>query len=252
MALPTSRTGSSKFAFWRRRRAVVPPRMTIATPWSWPARFAFLAGLAAISAVGSIWAYEQSKAFTGITIEEARRELVRYREEVDRLTSERDRLSATVHAAESELNIERAAQRQLALQVQTLASENAHLKEDLAFFDSLLPNTASPQGIAIRRLKIDQIAPNQLRYRLLVMQGGNGKHFSGVLQLAVSAVQDGKSAMMVFPEEGATEPGRFKLGFRHYQRLEGVLSLPDGMAATAVSARVLENGQIRAQTSVNL
>src|SRR5690606_32560307 len=108
------------------------------------------------------------------------------------------------------------------------------------------------QGIAIRRLKIDQVAPNQLRYRLLVMQGGNGKHFSGVLQLVISTVQDGKSAMMIFPEEDAADPGRFKLGFRHYQRLEGMLSLPEGVIATAVSARVLEGGQVRAQTSVNL
>lgn len=251
MASRSSRPGSSKFNFWRRRGSV-PSRMTIATPWSWPARIAFVAALVAASAGAGIWVFEQSRAFAGVNIAEARRELVNYREEVGRLSAERDRLSATANAAESELNIERAAQRQLADQVKALAAENARLKEDLAFFDSLLPNDSGPQGIAIRRLKIDQVAPNQLRYRLLIMQGGKSAHFSGVLQLVISTVQDGKSAKMVFPEEGAAEPGQFKLGFRNYQRLEGVLTLPEGVSPTTVFARVLEKGQVRAQTSVNL
>lgn len=231
---------------------MVPARMTIAAPWSWPARLAFLIGLVALSAAAGILVFEQSRAFAGVNIEDARRQLVSYRDEVGRLTAERDRLSATTNAAESELNIERSAQRQLAAQVKLLESENARLKEDLAFFDSLLPNASGPQGIAIRRLKIDQIAPNQLRYRVLVMQGGKSGHFSGVLQLVISTMQDGKNAMMVFPGEGATDPGSFKLGFRHYQRLEGVLTLPEGVSATMVSARVLEKGQMRTQTSVNL
>jgi hypothetical protein len=86
-----------------------------------------------------------------------------------------------------------------------------------------------------------------------VMQGGKGdQHFAGVLQFAVTGVQDGKTALIQFPEDSAADPGRFKLGFRHYQRLEGILSLPEGVAATAVAARVLDKGQVRAQTSVNL
>jgi hypothetical protein len=241
-----------KFKLWRRRRSVSSTRMTIATPWSWPARLAFVVALVVPSALGGIWAFEHSRAFAGVTVDDARRQLVDYRDQVGRLTAERDQLSATANAAESELNIERAAQYQLAAQLKVLESENARLKEDLAFFDSLLPSATGSQGIAIRRLKIDQVAPNQLRYRLLIMQGGKGNHFSGVLQFVITTVQDGKSAMMVFPEEDAGEPGRFKLGFKHYQRMEGVLTLPDGVTATMVAARVLEKGQVRAQTSVNL
>ncbi len=251
MSSNSLRSGASKLKF-KRRPSTVPVRVTIANPWSRPKRIAVVACLMLFSAAGGILLFEQSRAFAGVDLKDARRQLIDYRDEVERLTAERDRLSASANAAESELNIERAAQRQLASQVKALEAENAHLKEDLAFFDSLLPYTSGQQGIAIRRLKIDQVAPDQLRYRVLVMQGGKGEHFTGVLQLVISIVQDGKSAMMVFPEEGAKEPGRFKLGFRHYQRLEGVLTLPEGVSATAVSARVLDNGQVRTQTSVNL
>jgi len=49
-----------------------------------------------------------------------------------------------------------------------------------------------------------------------------------------------------------TEQEKFKLGFKHYQRVEGVLTLQEGMTAKLVQARVLEKGQIRAQLSTNL
>lgn len=226
--------------------------MTIRAPWSWPARAGAVAAVAVAGAAAGIWAFENSRAFAGVSVEDARVQLVDYRDQLTRLTTERDQLSASVNSAESELNIERAAQRQLLNQVKALEQENARLKEDLAFFDSLLPNASAPQGVAIRRLKIDQVAPNQLRYRLLIMQGGKSELFSGVLQLVITTLHEGKSAMIVFPQEEDSDPGKFKLGFRHYQRMEGVLTLPDGVTATMVSARVLEKGQVRTQASVNL
>ncbi|HEY8608722.1 MAG TPA: DUF6776 family protein [Noviherbaspirillum sp.] len=206
---------------------------------------------AAVGAAGA-WSFGQlgntgsGSAATGAAAEQ-------YREQVEALTVERDKLSTSANAAESQLNMERAAQKQLAAQIKVLESENVRLKEDLAFFESLLPNATGPQGIAIRRLKVDAVAPNQLRYRLLVMQGGNGAQlFSGNLQLLVSAIQDGKNAMMTFPDRSPAEQQKYVLSFRHYQRVEGVLTLPDGVTARSVQARVLEKGQLRAQLSANL
>lgn len=252
MSHGTSRFAPMKLKLWRRRMSVSSPRMAIRTPWSWPARFLGLLAILAVCVGGALWVFHLGRAFSGLPADDTRQQLAIYKEQVSKLTAERDRFSTTVNAAESELNIERSAQRQLAVQVKALEAENARIKDDLAFFDSLLPSATGPQGIAIRRLKIDQVASNQLRYRLLIMQGGKGnQHFSGSLELAVSSVQDGKNAMIIFSEE-TSEPGRFKLGFKHYQRMEGLLVLPDGVSATMVSARVLEKGQIRAQASVNL
>lgn len=201
----------------------------------------------------ALWLYDMGQGLTGAHTDDTRQQLARYKEQLALLMTERDQLSASANAAESKLNIERSAQKQLAAQVKTLESENTRLKEDLAFFESLLPNATGPQGVAIRRLKIDLVAPNQLRYRLLIMQGGKGdQQFVGNLQLAVTVLRDGKNAMMIFPEGNPAEQEKFKLGFRHYQRVEGVLTLPEGALAKLVQARVLEKGQMRAQVSANL
>ena len=210
--------------------------------------------IAVAAAAGAIatWAYDSGRFSTGGP-ENARVQLADVKEQLNKVTTERDKLSSTVNAAESQLNIERSTQRQMADQVKSLVAENTRLKEDLAFFESLLPNATGPAGISIRRLKIDQIAPNQLRYRLLIMQGGKGdRRFVGSLQLMVTTLQDGKSAMMTFPVPVPAEQEKFKLSFMHYQRVEGVLTLPEGAVTKLVQARVLENGQVRVQQSANM
>ncbi|KIF83641.1 DUF6776 family protein [Noviherbaspirillum autotrophicum] len=232
--------------------SVSSPRMAIKSQLPWPMRLLLVVVIGMAGAL-AMWGYDAGLSLPRVHPENSREQIARYKEQVERLTAERDQFSTTVNSAESQLNIERSAQKQLAAQVRTLESENTRLKEDLAFFESLLPNATGPLGVSIRRLKVDQIAPNQLRYRLLVMQGGRGDHdFIGNLQLVVTVLKDGKSAMMTFPDGNPNEQGKYKLSFKHYQRVEGVLTLPEGAVTKLVQARVLEKGQIRAQQSANL
>jgi len=148
--------------------------------------------------------------------------------------------------------MERAAHKQLAAQVQSLAAENARLEEDLAFFDDLLPSGPVSEGVSIRRLKIELLPPNQLRYRLLIMRrGNNAQNFSGSLSLSLSVMQSGKPVVLAFPgKDDKAEP--FRLEFRRYQRIEGILTLPEGVQVKNAQARVLENGKVRAQQSATM
>jgi len=219
----------------------------------WPIRIVFIAVVLGLGAAVSMWAYDLGRSITGFNPNATKEQLAHLKDRLERLAAERDRFSTTVNAAESQINIERSAKQQLVMQVKTLEAENIKLKEDLAFFESLLPADTGSQGVSIRRLKADLIAPNQLRYRLLIMQGGKGdREFTGVLQISVTVQQAGKNVMMVFPDGKAADADKFKLGFKHYQRLEGVLTLPDGVIVKTLQARVLDRGQIRAQQSANL
>jgi hypothetical protein len=253
MTHSSSLFSSMKFRLWRRRMSVSSRRMTIRTQMAWPVRLVGIAVAIGLATAAAMWAYDLGRGLTAPSVNDSGDQLLKYKEQIEQLSAERDRYSAMAHASESEINMERAAQKQLALQVKTLEADNTALKEDLAFFETLLPNAIGSQGIAIRRMKIDQPAPNQLHYRLLIMQGGSGEQtFVGNLQLAVTTLQNGKSAMMIFPASNAVaEQEKFRLSFKHYQRVEGVLTLPQGASTTLVQARVLEKGQVRAQQSAN-
>ncbi len=201
----------------------------------------------------AMWVYDLGRSLTGFNPAVSREKLAIYRQQVEKLQTERDGLSTTVNASHSQRTMEEAAQNQLMKQLKVLETENLKLKEDLAFFESLLPSTTGPQGISVRRFKAELIASNQLRYRLLIMQGGKGEQdFVGNLQLVVTVMQQGKGAMMTFPDTHSSNTGQYKLEFKHYQRLEGVLTLPDGVTIKSVQARIMDKGQVRAQQSVNL
>lgn len=240
---------------WSRPLSLSSTKMTIQTHRSWLRNAAYWALFAAVCGAVAYWAYSLGNRIPGIKSAVSPEQVTALRQQVEKLTAERDLLIAASNAVESTLNIERSAQQQLAKQVKSLQTENNKLTEDLAFFDSLLPTDTGAQGITIRRLKIDAPMPGQLRYRLLVMQGGKGKgkaEFVGNLQLAVTVSQGGKNVMMVFPDAKASDGGKYKINFAHYQRLEGVVTLPDGAVVKTVQARVLEKGQMRAQQSASL
>lgn len=220
-----------------------------------PLPFVIASGLVvvALGAVLALWIFDLGRDLTGFNPQASKKQVQNLKEQLEKLTAERDRLATVANAAESKLNIESAAQKQLAQQAKTLEADNMRLKEDLAFFESLLPADTGTRGISIRRVMAEMVAPNQLRYRLLVMQGGKGDvQFDGNVQFSISGMQGGKSVMMLLPDAKSNDADKYKISFKHYQRLEGMLTIPEGFTVKAVQARVLEKGQLRTQQSANL
>lgn len=233
--------------------SVAAPKMTIKRHLHWSLKTLIVAVALALAGGMTLLAYDLGRGFTGFHPRASQQRIAKLEQQVLQLSGERDRLSAIANAADSSLNIERSAQQQLALQVQNLSASNAQLKEDLAFFESLLPTATGPAGIGIRRLTLEMAVPGQLRYRLLAMQGGRAaRDFSGSLQLAVTVSLQGQESVLLYPEQKSAQAASFKLQFRHYQRVDGVLTLPAGATVKKVEARVLEQGKIRARQSANL
>ncbi|RXZ33289.1 hypothetical protein D9O50_14425 [Oxalobacteraceae bacterium CAVE-383] len=238
--------------------SISAPKMTIKSHLPWSVKIVFMVIGALVVGVVAYLVFSQEQSFvpgnsSGAEANDER--VAALTAQVKQLTEERDSYSTTVNASESQRNIQRATENQMASQVKTLETENAKLKEDLAFFESLLPTNIGVQGITIQRFKAELGDSGRLRYRLLVMQGQNpnGAHlFAGNLQLSVTVLQQGQSKTINFPAPGGADAGTFALSFKYYQRLEGDLTLPEGATVKSVQARVLEKGQLRAQQAVNL
>ena len=178
-------------------------------------------------------------------------------------TDERDRLRAGADTVEAELRMARAAQERLAEQLKAAEAETAQLKEDLGFFETLLPaaddmsgtsGTSGTSGVHVRSFRVarDEAQPHAVHYRLLVMQGGSRAfvpqpEFQGSLEFTVSAMRAGKPLTLTVPQAGGAALPRVK--FQHYQRLEGDLAVPPDAEIRAVSVRIVQNGQVRATQS---
>lgn len=238
----------------RQRFGISARRMTVKTHVAWYWRMLGLVAVLSWSFALAAWIYDAGRRFAGFDRSEAEQELSQLRERVGRLTPEAAGLRASVNASESKLQIERAAQAQLLRQVKVLEDENARLKEDLAFFENLIPSEHRDNTLLINRFRVEPGAlPGEFRYRLLLLQGGRrDKPFQGNLQLLVSLQQDGKDAIITLPEEQAAQA--YKISFKYFQRVEGTFRVAPGAGVKMVQVRIFESGsaEARATQSFNL
>ena len=235
----------------RQRFGISAPRMTVKTHVAWYWRMLGLVAVLSCSFALAAWVYDAGRRIAGFDRTEAEQELSQLRESVGKLTEESASLRASVNASESKLQIERAAQTQLGRQVKALEDENARLKEDLAFFENLIPGEHRDNTLLINRFRAEPGAlPGEFRYRLLLLQGGRrDKLFQGNLQLLVTLQQDGKDAIITLPEAGAAPS--YKISFKYFQRVEGTFRVAPGAQVKMVQVRIFESGSVEARAMQN-
>jgi outer membrane murein-binding lipoprotein Lpp len=244
-----------KWKLLRRRMTVSAPRVTIRSQLPWPVRVLFAFVLLVAAAAAGVAIYEYGKEFAGPGRRELSAEIDRLNSQLRELKAERDRLAAVATAYEAQMKVERSAQEQLAAQVAQLETEANRLREDLDFFESLLPAGTGSKGVVIRSFRMQPDGePNRMRYRLLVQQSGKPQRdFVGSVQMQVNFVQNGRNFTLLVPDPSVPEAARaLDLVFRHYQRVEGTLTLPAGAVARSVLVRILAGGETQTQQTFML
>jgi hypothetical protein len=229
----------------RRRLTISAPRMKVRSAMPWPLRWAVVAIVLGFCGAIGLWAFELGKSLAGLDTRD-KEELVQLRSEVERLREERDKVQSVLNTSGSLLTTERAAQSRLATQVRQLEAENRALRDDLAFFEKLMPVNAN-EAVAIRALQAEMLAGSQLKWQVLVIQHArNAPEFRGKLLLSLGGTLDGKPWSMDLPD------GARDLRFRQYGRLEGMVDLPSQAVVKNVSARVVDGTATRAVQSIQL
>jgi hypothetical protein len=227
----------------KRRFGIAAPRVAIHThvPWYW--RWLSLATFAG-AVIGMGWlTYDLGRQYAGFDNSEAQREKGRLEELNSRLQDENGALRREIAAAERQLQIELATHGNLSGQIHNLSEENALLKEDLAFFQTLMASGGEAGGISVNRFRVQADAlPGEYRYRLLIAQSKQRvKDFRGRLQFIVDLERDGQSEVISIPK-GDDGSQAYNLAFKFYQRVEGTFLVPPGAVIKKVQVRVLEAG----------
>jgi hypothetical protein len=228
----------------RRRLTISAPRMAVRSAMPWPLRWAGAAIVLGFCAAIALWAFEFGKSIAGLDTG-AKEELVRLRADVVKLRDERDKAQSVFNTSASLITEEKGARDQLATQIKALEAENRALRDDLGFFEKLIPTSA--EGVAIRALQAEVLAGTQLKWQLLVIQPvKNAPEFRGKLEMSLAGTLNGKPWMMELP--GGAQP----LQFRQYRRVEGMIDLPAQAVVKNVSVKVLEGTATRAVQSIKL
>jgi hypothetical protein len=172
-------------------------------------------------------------------------ELGELRESVERQDKELAELRSRTAQAERQLQIERAAAADLAKQVKTLTFDNAKLKEDLAFFHSLMSPAAARDGaISVSRFRLQpEATAGEYRYQMVLVQSAQrAKEFHGRLQFVIDVQHEGRKVALVLPAEGERDGREYQLNFKFFQRVEGTFKVTPGSVLHGIQVRVFENG----------
>jgi len=190
---------------------------------------------------------------------------------IEQTQAENRFLRAQLDTAEGEIAVERAARKELEVQLRSAQDDLGQVRERLAFFEQLLP--PGPGGVVdIRGAEVVRDGQG-LSYRVLLMRNGPSEPaFKGSLRFQATGVLEGKDVsldlepMQITPESGvdaaqssptaaagspvASDP--LSLQFDKYQRSEGVLRVPDGFVPDSVVVSVLEGNTVRASRTIRL
>lgn len=235
-----------------RRLTVSAPRMAVRSALPWPLRWVVLAVVFGFCAAIGLWAFEFGKDIAGLDsgskkeLQQARSSLEVLRAKVVTLTAERDKAQSIANTVDTVLTSEKVAQEGLAAQNRQLEADNQRLRDDLGFFEKLIP-TAGAEVVAIRGLQAEVRNGREILWQVLVIQAlKNPPEFSGRLELTFTGVLNGKPWVATLPD--GAQP--FKL--KQYGRMEGVFELPPQAVLKGVTAKVLEGAVTKAVQSIKL
>jgi hypothetical protein len=237
----------------RQRFGIAAPKVAVRTHMPWYLRWLGVAVLLAFSGVLAVWMYDAGRRFAGFDRSEIAEELSAAKSELASVREELARLRAATNSSDSKLSIERTAQQKLAQQIKALEQENARVREELAIFESMLSSeNANVAPLSVLRFKVDpDVLPGEYRYRVLLLAAGprRGKDFQGRLELVVSLTEGGRGAMITVPGSGDPDSAAFRLGFKHFQRVEGVFRVSPKAKVASVQVRVYEGAATDAKVT---
>jgi hypothetical protein len=230
-------------------------RMAIRSQLAWYWRWLVNVLLMVLVATVVWWLVENSYRITGFDIKEVKAHLVRLTDDNRTLKTDLDSARGTLGERDRQLQIEKAAQSELARTVAQLQEENAALKEDLGFLRNIMSSGTTPEGIGVSNLKVERDGrSNEYRYRMLLTQGGQRKQdFKGKVQIVARVAKEGgATTTLTIPDTPVTDTaGSFE--FRFYHKVEGRFAIPEGTSLKGVDVRVLAlpGGQVKLSRTIN-
>jgi hypothetical protein len=229
---------------FKNRSGINAPRVAVHAhkPWYW--RWLALAGIA-LAIAGASWAtYHFGSEFAGFRKSEIDAEMKRLNTLAEKQAAELADIRAKLATSESQRKIEAVTSGDLEKQIKTLSAENDTLKDDLAFFQSLMPAAGHDDAIALGRVKVEpDTMPGEFKFRVLLVQGGQRPaDFRGHVQLVVTAFDGAEKIVVSLPPAADGKTPDFQLNFKSFQRVEGAFKMAPGAVVKSVQVRVYQNG----------
>lgn len=219
--------------------------MAVRSALPWPLRWLLVAVMLGFSGALALWAFEFGRDIAGVD-RDAQAELQRWRMEATDLRAELSVARAESSTSQSQLTAERAMIEQLQVQIRQLEADNQSLRNDLGFFERLIP-AGDGDALAIRGLQAERLSATQWRWQVLMIQAARrAPEFRGTLEISFTGTLAGK------PWSARHAPAPQSVLVKGYLRQEGLVDLPAQAEVRSVTAKVLQGNAVRSVQTLDL
>ena len=162
---------------------------------------------------------------------------------LERMVEENRVLQAKLVIGERQMQVERAAQDNLAIELAKLQDEGIRLKEDVEFYRNILNEAPGPSTVKLQSFRLVKTRQaGKYEYHLMIVQSGrSNRTIQGNMKLMLNGTKDGQPVSVPVSQDASVSQA-MKINFKYYQRLDGSFTLPEGMQVESVEASFIENG----------
>ena len=241
-----------RFRLLRRRLTISAPRMAVRSALPWPFRWVLLALVFGFCAAIGMWAFEFGREIAGLEkghseeLIQTRAKVVSLQADLDAAIEQRNQAQSIANTAGVLVATEKATTGLMAAQLKLLETDNQRLRDDLGFFEKLIPVSAN-DGLAIRGLQAESKDAGKIRWQVLVIQSRkNAPEFSGRIEITVNGTLNGKAWTGSVPQAGV------QIKMAQYGRFEGEFAVPNQVTVKGITAKVMEGAVVKASQMAKL
>lgn len=160
------------------------------------------------------------------------------------LREENDDLEARLAVLERSKQVDEKAYADLDAYLKQLQGEILELKEELAFYRGIVSSNET-RGVLIHTFVVEREgSTDAYRYSLVLTRNmRNDRLISGTVDLSLSGEMQGALKQLSLKDISVSEDSELSFKFKHFQRLEGRLTLPKGFVPHRVYVKVQTRGK---------
>lgn len=160
--------------------------------------------------------------------------------QIEKLTTELDNKQTELIVSLRGNEIDKQAYSEVNDSLNSMQLEILELKEEVAFYRSIVAPRESSRGLRIQRFKIVPTGKDRaFSYKLVLTQVIKSSRITrGTVDIQIEGVQNGKHKTMTLAEVSVAKLKQLKFKFKYFQSFEGDMIIPQGFVPSRVNIKV--------------
>jgi hypothetical protein len=151
---------------------------------------------------------------------------------------ENNNLSQSLGTTQTQLRVEEATRDSLSQQLQQLQTDNAGLREQLAFYEALLTKTDRAPGLSIDTFRSEKLSPGRYRLKIVLVQGQSSQGpFEGEVEFRLTTERNKRRDTLVWPNK------RLPVRVSRFALVETELILANDALLQKADVRIFAKGE---------